>query len=596
MKNIKTLLIEDNIDDVDLLKEFFSEAQCSLSALQCVDELSKALSLLEKGEFDVVLLDMSLPDSSGPETFYKLRNEIPETPIIVITGNKNEEMIRDLLQSGAQDYLIKGSIEPESLIRSINYAIERQRLLVNLNRKTKEIQTLREGLEHIVGSSTEAMVVVDQEGIICFVNPTAAIILDCEQAKLIGSHFKFPHNVNRYTELNVIHQDGTVLIVEIRTVEITWKNRPAYLVSMRDITSQKQLEEEMAHKSFHDSLTGLYNRAYFTEEMKRLDTGRNLPLCLIMGDVNNLKLVNDALGHSEGDRLLVAVAQILKKSCRKEDIVVRFGGDEFVILLPKCSDNVVARIIENIEKSCENITPDGIPTSISLGSATKYTLEQSISDLLDLADNRMYASKFTENKSSHSSLITMLEKSLYEKDYITAEHATRVCDLSVRFGNSLLLSNNVINELTLLASLHDIGKIIIPGSILKKRGPLTDKEWEVLKKHPETGYRITRTMHGMGIVAEDILSHHEKWDGCGYPRGLQGEQIPLAARILSIVDTFDVMTHERPYKKAMSEQEAIDEINRCSDSQFDPELAKAFIDYFKSFESINSQMIEVKTK
>jgi diguanylate cyclase (GGDEF)-like protein len=581
MKNIKTLLIEDNPDDVELMKDLFSEANCSLTGFVHADELSAGLEILAHNSFEIVLLDITLPDSYGPDTFYKLHDKIPETPIIVITGNRDEKLIGNLLQNGAQDYLIKGEIDPDSLMHSVRYAIERQRLLVSLKHNTQEIQSLRESLEHIVSNNADAIMVIDQEGIIRFSNPAAAEIFNRRQETMIGSDFGFPIAAGKAMELDVVRKDGLSTTAELRAVEISWKNKPAYLASVRDITEQKQRQNEIKRLSFYDSLTGLYNRAYFDEESKRLDTDRNLPICLIMGDVNNLKLVNDALGHSEGDRLLISMAQILKNSCRKGDIVVRFGGDEFVILLTKCDERTAARIIGNIKASSKNIVSDSIPSSIAMGVAVKCKPGKSMAELLDIADERMYANKLTESKSRYSSFISSLETSLYEKDYITAEHAVRVRDLCIQFGTELKLNSGIIDELTVLASLHDIGKITIPASILRKAGPLTDEEWKIIKKHPETGYRITKATHGMGFISEDILCHHERWDGNGYPQGLSGEQIPLASRILAVIDTFDVITHDRPYKKSLSEQEALDEIERCSGSQFDPRITDAFITHFE---------------
>lgn len=580
MRDLRILLIEDNPDDVELLKDLFSEANCSLTGFVHTDAISTALELLDNSTFEIVLLDISLPDSCGPDTFHRLHNRIPETPIIIITDNKEEAMIGDLLQSGAQDYLIKGSIWPDMLMHSVNYAIERQRLLVSLNNKTEEIQSLRESLEHIVANSADAIMVIDDHGIIRFANPAAAEIFNRRQKEMVGSDFGFPVAAGNALDLDIVRKDGRITVAELRAVEITWKGKPAYLASIRDITERKQFQDKIIRLRFHDDLTGLYNRAYFEEEAKRLDTDRNYPLCLIMGDVNNLKLVNDALGHNEGDHLLITVAKMLKKSCRKDDIVVRLGGDEFVILLTKCDEKVATRVIDNIRKFCGSMVINSIPASIALGIAIKQEPGQSISDLLDLADERMYANKLAENRGRHSSFISLLENSLYEKDYITAEHATRVRELSVQIGLELRLNDNIIDELIVLASLHDIGKITIPASILKKKGPLTDEEWGIIKKHPETGYRITKVTHGMNNIAEDILFHHERWDGKGYPQGLSEEQIPLASRILSIVDTFDVMTHDRPYKKALSEQEALNEIQRCSGSQFDPKLTRAFIAHF----------------
>lgn len=404
MKNMTILLIEDNPDDAELLKELLWEADCSLDGFVHVSDLTTALELVEGKSFEVVLLDMSLPDSFGNNTFYRLRDKIPETPVIIITGNRDDATIGDVLQNGAQDYLIKGVIDPHSLIHSINYAIERQRLLVSLNQKAQEIQSLKESLERIVTNNADAIMVIDQHGIIRFANPAAAGIFNREQEELVGRDFGFPvaAEKNLEIELDIIRKDGRSTVAELRGVVITWNSKPAYLVSVRDITEQKQLQNEIRRLSFHDNLTGLYNRAYFDEEVKRLDTKRNYPLCFVMGDVNNLKLVNDALGHQEGDRLLVAIADILKKSCRGDDIVVRLGGDEFVILLPKCDEKAAMRIVHNIKTSCKNIVSHSIPASIALGVAAKYRPDQSVAELLNLADNRMYANKFAESISSHS--------------------------------------------------------------------------------------------------------------------------------------------------------------------------------------------------
>lgn len=585
MKRIELLLIEDNADDVDILKELFVDAGYSLSGFSFAEELMTGIKLLDEKAFEIVFLDISLPDSTGMSTFFRVHEKAPETPIVVITGNRDEKMIGELLQNGAQDYLVKGKIEPDTLLHSIVYSVERQRLLVKLKRKTEEVQTLQLSLEHIVANNADAIMVIDSHGIICFANPAAAEIFNRDLVEMIGSDFGFSVTVGKALELDIVRKDGKAVVAELRAVEITWENSPAYLASIRDITEQKHLQDEIQRLSFYDSLTGLYNRAFFEEETKRLDCDRNYPLCLIMGDVNNLKLVNDALGHSEGDKLLVAVAGILQKACRKSDVVVRLGGDEFAILLTKCDESTATRVINSIKRRCEGISSESIPVSIALGMAVKSASDQTIHDLMNLADERMYINKLSAQRGKYSSFLSSLEKSLYEKDYITAEHAIRVRELSIHFGNELRLSEAIVDELILLASLHDIGKIVIPESILKKPGPLTTDEWEIVRKHPVTGYRITRVTYGMGIIAEDILFHHERWDGTGYPNGLSGEQIPLASRILSVIDTYDVITHDRPYKKAFSQQQALEEIDRCRGTQFDPNLAGAFLAFMKCADS-----------
>jgi|GEM_PF-2413626 len=579
MTNIRIMLIEDNQDDVELLKEMFLEMKCSLSGFVHVDRPSTALELLEKERFDIVLLDMSLLDSFGSGTFYRLRDKMPETPIIVITGNKDEALIDILLQNGAQDCLIKGSMDPGLLMHSINYALERQRLLTSLNHKTQQLQSLKESLEYIISNNADAIIIVDLQGIIRFANQAAAGILNCRQEEIIGKDFGFPVLINRTMEINIVRGDGLAIVAEMRVVEINWKNKPAYLAAVRDTTERKKMETEIMQTDFYDKLTGLYNRAFFNEELKRLDTERNLPVCLIIGDVNNFKLINDALGHAEGDRLLVDIARIFKRSCRKEDIVIRLAGDEFAILLPKCNERDAKRIKDNIKEACKNLTHYSIPVSIALGIAVKHEHGQSASDVFELADNRMYTNKLVESKSTRSSVITMLEKAMYEKDYLTEEHTVRVRELSIQFAIHLGLNDSIIDELAILASLHDIGKIAVPEHILKKEGPLNDEEWEIIKKHPQTGYQIANVTHGISHIAEDILFHHERWDGKGYPQKLKEKQIPFASRLLSIIDAFDVMIHDRPYKKAMSEKDAVNEIIICSCSQFDPELSNAFVNY-----------------
>jgi len=348
-------------------------------------------------------------------------------------------------------------------------------------------------------------------------------------------------------------------------------------VSTREITDKKAAEDRLLFYSFHDKLTGLYNRAFFDEESKRLDTERYLPISIVMADINGLKLVNDAFGHDSGDELLRKAAGILKKSCRSEDIIARWGGDEFVILLPKTGKERASQIVSDIKNvSLRNVTSK-IPLSISLGFSIKEDKNGDISSILKKAEDLMYKNKLLESKSSHSSIIESLKRTLIENSVETEEHSNRVCRNALKLGKVLGLSEEKLTELELHAELHDIGKVGVSQEILMKEGELTPEEWEAVKSHSEIGYRIANSTPVLSGISENILCQHEWWDGSGYPRGLKGKGIPLICRIVAVVDAFDSMMSKTPYASKRSKKEAIEELRRFSGIQFDPEIVRVFI-------------------
>lgn len=347
------------------------------------------------------------------------------------------------------------------------------------------------------------------------------------------------------------------------------------VIVFRDCTEKKEKQDKIQYLSYHDQLTGLYNRHFFEEESKRLDVDRNLPLTLAMIDVNGLKLTNDAFGHEAGDSLLKNVAKVLKSECRTDDIISRVGGDEFVILLPKTNHKETELIVKRIYKAINHQKSENIVISVSIGWETKENSDQDIKDVFAKAEDFMYRRKITESQSMRNQTIKVIVQTLHETNPREKIHSERVSMLCIKIGKVMSLVDEDLNELETVGLMHDIGKIAINNNILNKPGTLTEQEYEEIKKHPEIGYHILKSADSYTRLAEYVLSHHERWDGKGYPRGISGEEIPLVSRIVTVADAYEAMTSMRTYREACSHEEAIEELKRCSGTQFDPDIVNA---------------------
>lgn len=356
-------------------------------------------------------------------------------------------------------------------------------------------------------------------------------------------------------------------------------------VIVTDVSARKQTEESLKaseHKleylSYHDQLTGLYNRRFFEEELSRLDTKISLPLTIIMADVNGLKLVNDSFGHAIGDELLKKVVEVMRAGCRVTDIISRLGGDEFVILLPKTDTYEAEQIIKRIKTMALKEKVGSVDISISFGYETKNNEEEKIEDVLKKAEDHMYKKKLFESPSMRGKTISTIISTLHEKNKREEQHSHRVSTLCESMGKALGLCEDEINELKTVGLLHDIGKIAIEENVLNKPGQLTEEEWKEIKRHPEIGYRILSTVNDMSEMSEYVLAHHERWDGMGYPKGLKGKEISLQSRIITIADAYDAMISERSYRNALPQEVAIEELKINAGLQFDPELIRVFIE------------------
>ncbi|NLV82285.1 MAG: diguanylate cyclase, partial [Synergistaceae bacterium] len=401
---------------------------------------------------------------------------------------------------------------------------------------------------------------------------------------------KSDKNRTRVIELEHYHADGSIvwLAMNISFLRDEFGNVIGLQGVSRDITELKHARDNLRYISEHDDLTGLYNRRYFEKEIKRLDVENQLPLSIIVVDINGLKLINDSFGRTEGDKTIKQTANILSSSLREGDVLARTGGDEFCILLSKTNIQTAREHLRTIEIACEQYnlkTPNkSFHINLSFGAATKETATVTFQHTYKEAEDYMRQRKLLVGKSSRSAVISSIKATMLEKSFETQEHEDRLSALTKKIGSIMNLSQIEINSLELLSKLHDIGKVAIAERILKKPGKLNEDEWIEMRKHPEIGYRIAMSSSETAPIAEYILCHHERWDGSGYPRKLRGTEIPLLSRILAIADAYDAMTENRVYNETRTPEEAFEEIKKCAGTQFDPEIAEIFVQMMKTKE------------
>ena len=354
-------------------------------------------------------------------------------------------------------------------------------------------------------------------------------------------------------------------------------NRKAQAELEQEAIEREEMQKRLVFLSYHDPLTGLYNRRFFEEEAERLDVARNLPMTLVMADLNGLKLINDSFGHGQGDEMLLETARILREACRADDILARLGGDEFIVLLPRTDAVAAEAIIERMTQLSENRKVGPLRVSASFGADTKRYAGISFQEVFNQAENRMYRKKMVESPAFRREAVEAILSTLWERDLREAEHARLVSGWCRDMGIALGLPDEKVDALAQLGRLHDIGKIGIMAGLGNKRGTLDADEWTEIHRHPEVGYRILTTVEDLAVLAPAVLAHHEHWDGQGYPKGVAGEAIPLEARILAITDAYEAMTGDRVYRIAASIDAARGELARAAGTQFDPALVKVFL-------------------
>lgn len=326
-----------------------------------------------------------------------------------------------------------------------------------------------------------------------------------------------------------------------------------------------------------DMLTQLYSKQSFYTRMDNLARRGVYPITVVVCNTNGIGLVNDVYGWRKGNQMLRLAADLLRDNLPQTAVLARLEDGDMAAGFTEVEQEYAIRLFENIREQYRAANDTGMNTDLEYGIAIIRDEGKTVEGALREASDSMRRKKLMNETSKKSSLLDSLTQTLTESDYETEEHVERTKDMAVRLGKALQLSDSDLGKLALLAVLHDIGKIAIPHAILLKPGKLTNEEWEIMKTHTEKGYRIASASKELQSIAEYILHHHERWDGNGYPGGLKGEEIPLLSRIITVVDSHDVMVHDRPYHKAMTQTQAEEELLRCSGTQFDPHLVTVFL-------------------
>ncbi len=437
-----------------------------------------------------------------------------------------------------------------------------------------------------IDSASDAVAIYQPDGTMTYHNFAFEQMFDMhlKQQKLTITQFgdivtQVVNGKNYIGEHSLTKQPNHKIIIQLQADAVIDEDQKTIgvVATYRDITARKLAEENLEFISYHDQLTGLLNRSWFDIANKDLEKAEQLPLSLIMGDLNGLKLINDTYGHAMGDRFLQRAADIIRHACRKDDFIVRWGGDEFVVLLPQTEYARAVQIIDKIVQECRQVQFENLPVSIALGIATKQIPEDNLAEVLKVAEDAMYRQKLTESRSVKSAVLNAMLQLLHEKNLEVEEYAALRLKTVKTFGNFLELSSKELSHLELLTRIHDIGRINFPDGLLTKTEPLTLEDWAIIQKHPEVGYRITQATEEFSHISKEILSHHERWDGTGYPQKTVAEEIPYLSRIVAIVDAYEMMKNGRPYKKPMAEEDILSELQRCAGSQFDPNLVDEFI-------------------
>jgi two-component system cell cycle response regulator len=378
------------------------------------------------------------------------------------------------------------------------------------------------------------------------------------------------------------------------------------LLFVLTIVRMAMLVSEQRRMAITDGLTGLHTRRFFEAQLpievaRARRTGGALAVFLL--DVDHFKSINDRFGHPVGDQALAEIATKLRETARAGDVLARYGGEEFALLVPDAGAGDLLGIAERIQQAIASSSvgtngDSALGVTVSIGAASYPLHGEDPDQLVAAADRALYAAKaqgrdrsvvgegaastlaLVGSSCDKPAMIDYLSQVADEVDALLSNHEhsraigrwTRVLAMEMGYDKDMT------RRVELAGRLHDVGKIIVPESILIKPGALTDEEWELMRQHPDSGYRLARVVPGLSCVAEIIRQHHERYDGRGYPARLAGTEIRSEARVLAVCDSWAAMRSDRPYQSALNADQAREQLRLGRGSQFDPDVVDLFLD------------------
>lgn len=481
----------------------------------------------------------------------------------------------------------------EIISRRVTLALNKKKS--QINRANDILKQNQDRLQFIVDFITEAIFGIDLEGNCTFCNKSCVKLLGYEaQEELTNKSIlnmifynddnradksnrllkRLKDGKNYYSENQVFwRKNGSSFDVEVNAYPQMEDDKvTGMIVTFYDITKRKKRDRRIYYLSTHDQLTGLYNRRYFNEVLHLIDREKYLPISIVFADVNGLKMINDIFGHSAGDSLIVKSANLLKRNCRKGDIVVRLGGDEFVVLMPNSSNERSQQFIDNVKMSLSELKTSAIDCGLSIGCDTKTDIEKDIESVITSAESNMYKEKTINRKSLNSNVIKSIINNLHKRSPYEKRHSENVSYLCQKVGRALSLNENEIKNLKDAGYLHDIGKIALNEKALKKAED-NEEDKKNLQQHSIVGFRILNMFDEALNLAEAVYSHHERWDGSGYPKGLKKQEIPFVSRVIAVAEEYD----HTVYRLNKSKQDALEVIRSLAGTKLDPEISKVFI-------------------